>query len=78
MKKLNIYDQLNAAALLLVSPEWRKVKAARKSAVSFETPDVAIPAEFRTIAGLNIRLAEAGPNSPFSIRGRNGKPTITL
>ena len=61
MKKLNIYDQLNAAALLLVSPEWRKVKAARKSAVSFETPDVTIPIENRTIANRNIRLAEAGP-----------------
>lgn len=61
MKKLNFYDQLNAASLLLVSPEWRKVKAARKSAISFETPDVTIPTETRTIAGRNIRLAEAGP-----------------
>ena len=61
MKKLNIYDQLNAAALLLVSPEWRKVKAARKSAVSFETPDVTMPTETRAIAGRNIRLAQAGP-----------------
>ena len=61
MKKLNFYDQLNAATLLLVSPEWRKVKAARQSAVSFETPDVTIPTEIRSIAGRNIRLAEAGP-----------------
>ena len=61
MKKLNFYDQLNATSLLLVSPEWGKVKAARKSAVSFETPDVAIPTETRTIANRNIRLAEAGP-----------------
>ena len=61
MKKLNIYDQLNAAALLLVSPEWRKVKAARKSAVSFKTPDVTMPTETRTIADRNIRLAQAGP-----------------
>ncbi len=61
MKKLNIYDKLNAAALLLVSPEWRKVKAARKSAVSFETPDVTMPTETRMIAGRNIRLAQAGP-----------------
>ena len=61
MKKLNFYDQLNAATLLLVSPEWRKVKAARQLAVSFETPDVTIPTEFRTIADRNIRLAEAGP-----------------
>ena len=61
MKKLNFYDQLNAASLLLVSPEWRKVKAARQLAVSFETPDVTIPTEFRTIADRNIRLAEAGP-----------------
>ena len=61
MKKLNFYDQLNAASLLLASPEWRKVKAARKSAVSFETPDVTMPTETRTIAGRNIRLAKAGP-----------------
>ena len=62
MKKLNFYDQLNATALLLVSPEWRKVKAARKSAEPFETPAVAIPTEARAIAGRNIRLAEAGPS----------------
>ena len=61
MKKLNVYDQLNAAALLLVSPEWTKVKAARKSAVSFESPDITIPTETRTIANRNIRLAESGP-----------------
>ena len=61
MKKLNAYDQINAASLLLVSPEWREVKAARQSAVSFETPDVAMPTETRTIAGRKIRLAEAGP-----------------
>ena len=61
MKKLNIYDQLNAATLLMVSPEWRKVKAARKAAESYETPDVDIPTETRTIAGRKIRLAEAGP-----------------
>lgn len=67
MKKLNLYDQLNAASLLLVLPEWGKVKAARKSAVSFETPDVTIPTEFRTIAGRNIRLAEAGPADAPSV-----------
>lgn len=61
MKKLDFYDRLNAATLLLVSPEWRSVKAARKAAVSFETPDVTIPTETRTIAGRRIRLAEAGP-----------------
>ena len=61
MKKLNFYDQLNASTLLLISPEWRKVKAARKAAESFETPDVAIPTQTRTIAGRKIRLAEAGP-----------------
>ncbi len=61
MKKLNIYDKLNAATLLMFSPEWRKVKRARKKAESFETPDVTIPTEIRTIAGRKIRLAEAGP-----------------
>ena len=61
MKKLNLYDQINATSLLLVSPEWRKVKAARKAASSFETPDVTLPLEARRLAGRNIRLAEAGP-----------------
>jgi pimeloyl-ACP methyl ester carboxylesterase len=61
MKKLNLYDQINATSLLLVSPEWRKVKKARKAAASFETPDVTLPVETRRIAGRNIRLAEAGP-----------------
>jgi pimeloyl-ACP methyl ester carboxylesterase len=61
MKKLNLYDQINATSLLLVSPEWRKVKKARKAAASFETPYVTLPVETRRIAGRNIRLAEAGP-----------------
>ena len=61
MKKLNFYDQLNASTLLLVSPEWSKVKAARKAASSFETPNISMPTETRTIAGRQIRLAEAGP-----------------
>jgi pimeloyl-ACP methyl ester carboxylesterase len=60
MKKLNFYDQLNASILLLVSPEWKKVKAARKTASSFETPIISIPTETRNIAGRQIRLAEGG------------------
>lgn len=50
MKKLRLYDKLNAASLLLCSPECRKVKRARKKAESFETPDVSIPTETRNIA----------------------------
>lgn len=61
MKKLNPFDQINAASLLLVSPEWSTVKAARKSANTFETPNVAIPTEIRTLAGRKVRIAEAGP-----------------
>jgi len=61
MKKLNLFDRLNASSLMLVSPEWPKVKAAKKAADSFETPNVAIPTETKTIAGRQIRLAEAGP-----------------
>lgn len=61
MKKLNPFDQINAASLLLVSPEWSTVKAARKSANTFETPNVAIPSEIRTLAGRKVRIAEAGP-----------------
>ncbi len=60
MKKLNFYDKLNAATLLLMSPEWKKVKAARKNASSFETPIIGIPTEMRSIAGRQIRLAEGG------------------
>lgn len=68
MKKLNLFDQLNASSLMLVSPEWPKVKAARKAAESFETPNVAIPTETRTLAGRQIRLAEAGPrNAPLVV-----------
>lgn len=61
MKKLNLFDQINATTLMLLSPEWPKVRAARKAADSFETPNVAIPTETRTLAGRQIRLAEAGP-----------------
>ncbi|MFT4659400.1 MAG: pimeloyl-ACP methyl ester carboxylesterase [Candidatus Aldehydirespiratoraceae bacterium] len=60
MKRLSAYDRLNASMLMLVSPEWSTVKAARKAATSFETPNVAIPTETRTINGRRIRLAEAG------------------
>ncbi len=60
MKKLNLFDTLNAASLLLVSPEWPKVKAAQKRAQSFENSVVDIPLEIRTIAGRKIRLAQAG------------------
>ena len=68
MKKLNAYDQINAATLLLVSPEWPKVKAARQSAATFETPYVDMPTEIRTLAGRKIRLAEAGPaNGPLVV-----------
>lgn len=61
MKKLNLFDQINASSLLMISPEWSRVKAARKAAETFETPNVAIPTETRTLAGRQIRLAEAGP-----------------
>ena len=59
MKKLNLFDKLNASSLMLVSPEWPKVKAAKKAADTFETPTVDIPTETRTLAGRKIRLAEA-------------------
>jgi pimeloyl-ACP methyl ester carboxylesterase len=61
MKKLNLFDQLNASSLVLVSPEWPKIKAARKAADSFESPNVILPLETRMLAGRQIRLAEAGP-----------------
>lgn len=61
MKTLNLFDNINASLLVLMSPEWRKVKAAKKAADSFETPSVPIPTETRTLAGRQIRLAEAGP-----------------
>jgi pimeloyl-ACP methyl ester carboxylesterase len=61
MKKLNLFDQLNASSLMMLSPEWPKIKAARKVADSFDTPDVEIPTQTRSLAGRQIRLAEAGP-----------------
>lgn len=61
MKKLTMYDRLNASALMLLSPEWSRVKAARKAAVSFETPSVKIPTDIRVIGGRHVRIAEAGP-----------------
>lgn len=68
MKKLSVYDRLNATTLALVSPEWRTVKAARKAASTFTTPNVAIPTEIREIAGRQIRSAEAGPtNGPLVV-----------
>lgn len=60
MKKLNLFDQLNASSLMLVSPEWPKIKTARNAADSFETPNVSLPMETRILAGRQIRLAEAG------------------
>ena len=61
MKTLNLFDRLNASSLMLISPEWPKVRAAKRAADTFETPNVAIPTETRTLAGRQIRMAEAGP-----------------
>ena len=69
MKKLSIYDRVNGAANRAISPEWRKIKRARKAATSFDNPDVDITTEFRTLVGRRIRLAEAGPT---------GAPTVVM
>ncbi len=61
MKKLTVYDRMNAASLRLTAPEWPRVRKARKAASSFETPEVGLPTEVRTLAGREIRLAVAGP-----------------
>ena len=61
VKKLSIYDRANGATFRAISPEWGKIRRARKAATAFDNPDVDIPTEFRTLAGRNIRLAEAGP-----------------
>ncbi len=61
MKKLNTFANLNAATLAAMSPEWRRVGKAQKSATSFEDPDVAIPTRTETLGGRQVRLAEAGP-----------------
>lgn len=61
MKKLSLYDRANAATLRAISPEWRKIRRARKAATPFTNPEVDIPTEFRTLAGRKIRLAQAGP-----------------
>lgn len=60
MKKLSIYDRLNASALMVASPEWSRVRKAQNAASRFETPNVEIPVEMRTLGGRQIRLAEAG------------------
>ena len=61
MKKFTLYDRVNATINCLASPEWPRVRRARKAATSFETPEVAIPTQTRTLAGRQIRIAEAGP-----------------
>ncbi len=61
MKKLSLYDRINAASLTMVSPEWRQVRSAQRGATSFDIPSVAIPTETRTVNGRTVRIAEAGP-----------------
>ena len=61
MKKLSIYDRANAATFRAISPEWGRIRKARNAATSFDNPHVEMETEFRTLAGRNIRLAEAGP-----------------
>ena len=61
MKKLSIYDRVNGATFRAISPEWGRIKKARKAATSFDNPNVDITTEFRMLAGRRIRLAEAGP-----------------
>lgn len=68
MKKLNAFDYANAASLAIISPEWRRVSKAQKSASSFEDPHVTIRTRTETLGGRKIRLAEAGPtNAPLVV-----------
>ncbi len=61
MKKLSLYDRVNAATLTAVSPEWRRVRAAKRTTTSFDIPTVEIPTTTRTVNGRMVRIAEAGP-----------------
>ena len=45
MKKQSLYDRANAATFRAISPEWGKVRKARKAATTFVNPEVDIPTE---------------------------------
>ena len=61
------FARLNTTLPLLVTPEWRRVRAAQAAATPFEGParHTAVVPTYRQIAGRTVRFAEAGdPDKP--------------
>ena len=62
-KPIGLFDKLNASVLLAVTPEYGKIKAARREGAGrispSSRPQVMQP-EYRSIAGVKVRVAEGG------------------
>ncbi len=62
-KPIGLFDKLNASVLLAVTPEYGKIKAARREGagrIASTSRPMVIQTQYRTIAGVKIRFAEGG------------------
>ena len=60
---IGMFDKLNVGVLLAVTPEYAKIKAARREGagcISQNVPPMVMRPEFRKISGVNVRFAEGG------------------
>ena len=60
---IGFFDKLNASVMLAVTPEYSKIKAARSKGagcISSSTKPPIMKTEYRTIAGIKVRVAEGG------------------
>ena len=60
---IGLFGKLNAGVLLAVTPEYQKIKAARREGagrIASSPRSIVMQTEYRTIAGVKVRYAEGG------------------
>jgi pimeloyl-ACP methyl ester carboxylesterase len=60
---IGLFGKLNAGVLLAITPEYGKIKAARREGagrIASSSRPIVMETSYRTIAGLRVRLAEGG------------------
>jgi pimeloyl-ACP methyl ester carboxylesterase len=60
---IGLFGKLNASVLLAVTPEYGKIKAARREGagrIASNSRPLVMPTQYHTIAGVRVRVAEGG------------------
>lgn len=69
-RRVSVLDRLNAAALLSITPEYRSIKRLQTDGFgdkpTFSRP-AEMPLEYRTVAGIRVRLAHSKSDGPSVI-----------